>query len=289
MYELIRAGERTWYIDAPAKMGVFELGGGEVCLIDTGSRGDGEAVLPLLEERGWKLRAIFNTHAHVDHIGGNRYLHERTGCPVYAPPLESFFAENPGIGLSILFGATVPDELRGRFFTAEGCPALPFGELPEGLEAVPLPGHSHDMYGFRTADGVMFLADSLVSGKTLDRYHISFVFNVGAYLETLGKVGDMRASLFIPSHADAAEEIAPLARKNADKTFEIADVILEVCREPAGFEEVLRAVFGRFGLRMSIQQYVMVGCTVRSYLSWLRDCGRCGMICEKDRLLWRSV
>ena len=289
MYELIRAGERTWYIDAPAKMGVFELGGGEVCLIDTGSRGDGEAVLPLLEERGWKLRAIYNTHAHVDHIGGNRFLHDRTGCPVFAPPLESFFAENPGIGLSILFGATVPDELRGRFFTAEGCPAMPFGELPEGLEAIPLPGHSHDMHGFRTCDGAVFLADSLVSGRTLDRYHLSFVFNVGEYLDSLEKVRAMSASLFVPAHADAAEDIAPLAQKNMDETFGIAESIVGACREPAGYDDVLRAVFDRYGLRMSLQQYVMAGCTVRSYLSWLRDSGRVEMICEKDRLLWRSV
>ncbi len=78
-------------------------------------------------------------------------------------------------------------------------------------------------------------------------------------------------------------------QNNIDKTFEIADDILDVCRGSAGFEDVLRALFGRYGLRMSLQQYVMVGCTVRSYLSWLRDTGRLEMICEKGRLLWRSI
>ena len=32
MYELIQAGERTYYINCPAKMGVFLLGKNEVCL-----------------------------------------------------------------------------------------------------------------------------------------------------------------------------------------------------------------------------------------------------------------
>ena len=30
MYELIQAGERSWYIESPAKIGIFLLGGGGV-------------------------------------------------------------------------------------------------------------------------------------------------------------------------------------------------------------------------------------------------------------------
>ena len=271
--------------------GLFELGGGEVCLIDTGSRGDGEAVLPLLEQRGWKLRAVFNTHAHVDHIGGNRFLHDSTGCPVYAPPLECFFAEHPDIGVSILSGGAVQKGLRSRFFSAEGCPSLPLSEtvLPDGLEAIPLPGHSHGMYGFRTCDGVVFLADSLVSAGTLDRYGVTFVFDVGTYLETLEKVKSISARLFVPSHADAVDDIVPLAEKNIDATRAAADLITAVCREPAGFEDVLAAVFRSYSLHMSPQQYVLIGCTVRAYLNYLLEAGRAETLCEKDRLHWRAL
>ena len=292
MYELVQAGERTWYIESPAKIGIVEVGGGEVCLIDTGNDGDAsKKALRILDERGWKLRSVFNTHAHVDHIGGNHYLQTHTGCPIYAPPLEQFFAEQPGIGVSILFGATVPRELHSKFFIAKGSRVLPFSPdvFPDGLEPVALPGHSHDMYGFRTSDGVVFLADSLVSAATLEKYHVSFVFNVGVYLETLEKVKAMSASVFVPSHAEACADIAPLAQTNIDKSLEIADVITGACEGGRCFESVLQAVFDRYSLRMSLQQYVLVSCTVRSYLSWLRDSGRLEIICEKDRLLWRTV
>ena len=40
MYELIRVSDRCYYIDSPAKVGVLELGEGQVCLIDSGNDKD---------------------------------------------------------------------------------------------------------------------------------------------------------------------------------------------------------------------------------------------------------
>ena len=36
------------------------------------------------------------------------------------------------------------------------------------------------------------------------------------------------------------------------------------------FEHILQKVFDRYQLVMTIEQYVLVGSTIRSYLSWLR-------------------
>ena len=89
MYELIRAGERTWYIDCPAKMGLFLAEDG-AWLIDSGSDKDaGRRVRKLLDANGWTLAGILNTHSNADHIGGNRFLQERYHCPVYSTPAES--------------------------------------------------------------------------------------------------------------------------------------------------------------------------------------------------------
>ncbi len=42
-----------------------------------------------LEEQNWALDAIFNTHHHLDHIGGNRDLRAHHGCPIYASNYDS--------------------------------------------------------------------------------------------------------------------------------------------------------------------------------------------------------
>ena len=64
MYELIQAGEKTYYINCPAKMGLYRLNDSEVCLIDSGNDKDaGKKVLKILEAGGWKLKMVINTHS----------------------------------------------------------------------------------------------------------------------------------------------------------------------------------------------------------------------------------
>ena len=292
MYELVRAGERSYYIDCPAKIGVYVPDPDGVYLIDSGSDKDaGRKVRQILERQGWKLRAILNTHSNADHIGGNRYLQAQTGCEIYASGVEADFTRHPLLEPSFLYGGYPCKDLRHKFLLAQGSEVsdLSRARLPEGLEVISLPGHFFDMMGFRTPDGVVFLADCLSSRETLEKYGIPFIYDVGAYLRTLDTVERMEAALFVPAHADAAPEIGELARYNRRKVEEIAEGVLALCAAPVGFEELLRALFIRYGLTMNFEQYVLVGSTVRSFLSWLRDEGRMEAVFEDNRLLWRAV
>ena len=144
------------------------------------------------------------------------------------------------------------------------------------------------MVGFRTPDDVVYLADCLSSRETLDKYQIGFIYDVAAYLDTLERVKSLRARMFVPAHAPASEEIAQLAQDNIDKVWEIAGRILSLCGEPRSFEEVLRRLFADYQLTMDFQQYVLVGSTVRSYLSWLKDRGELEAVFDDNRLLWRK-
>lgn len=57
---------------------------------------EAEPVIRCLDESGWKLDLILNTHHHADHTGGNKELQKRYGCPAYA----SAYDENRISGLS---------------------------------------------------------------------------------------------------------------------------------------------------------------------------------------------
>ena len=145
------------------------------------------------------------------------------------------------------------------------------------------------MVGFRTADDVVYLADCLSGRETLDKYKIGYLYDVGAYLKTLEMVKTMTARMFVPAHAEASEDIAPLARYNIDRTLEAAEKIAEICAEPLCFEDILKKLFDSYGLVMNYQQYVLVGSTVRSYLSWLKDTGRVAARVEENLLVWERV
>ena len=292
MYELIQVSKRSYYIQSPAKIGLVRLDGRDVCLIDSGSDKDaGRKVRQLLDANGWRLTAIYNTHSNADHIGGNKYLQGQTGCKIYAPGIECAFARHPVLEPSFLYGGYPCKELRHKFLMAQESDAQELTEdcLPEGFGIVPLPGHFFDMVGFRTPDDVVYLADCLSSRETLDKYQIGFLYDAAAYLDTLEMVKSLRAKMFVPAHAQAAEDVTALVQYNIDKVLEIADKITGICIEPLCFEAVLQRLFMDYGLTMNFEQYVLVGSTVRSYLAWLKDTGRLNALLENNMLLWQRA
>ena len=288
MYELIPVAPHTYYIQSPAKIGVVETSDGHVVLIDSGNDKEaGRKVRQHLDRQGWTLDAIYNTHSNADHIGGNAYLAKQTGCALYAPGIEAAFTQHPILEPALLYGGYPMKALRHKFLLAQESDAQPLTpeHLPAGFELIPLPGHFFDMIGLRTPDDVVFLADCLSSQATLDKYQISYVYDVAAYLDTLERVKEMHAALFVPAHADATEDIAPLAQYNIDKVNEIAGHILDFCAAPHTFEEVLQHLFTSYDLAMTFEQYALVGSTVRNYLSWLLDSERLSATFTDNRLL----
>lgn len=292
MYELIQVAPHTYYIQSPAKIGVVETSDGHVVLIDSGNDKEaGRKVRQHLDRQGWTLDAIYNTHSNADHIGGNAYLAKQTGCALYAPGIEAAFTQHPILEPALLYGGYPMKALRHKFLLAQESDAQPLTpeHLPAGFELIPLPGHFFDMIGLRTPDDVVFLADCLSSQATLDKYQISYVYDVAAYLDTLERVKEMHAVLFVPAHADATEDIAPLAQYNIDKVNEIAGHILDFCAAPHTFEEVLQHLFTSYDLAMTFEQYALVGSTVRNYLSWLLDSERLSATFTDNRLLCQRV
>ncbi len=290
MYELNQVGEKSYYINCPAKIGIYQVNDKEVYLIDSGNDKDvAKKVRKILDEKNWNLLGILNTHSNADHIGGNQYLQQQMGCKVFSCGIEKSFNEYPILEPSFLYGGYPCKDLRHKFLLAKPSVVTDFSDesFPKEIEIIPLKGHFFDMVGFRMPDDTVFLADCLSSKETLDKYQIGFIYDVAEYLKTLETVKSIKAKIFVPAHAPATDDIVGLADINIAKVHEIADKILSICSEPLCFENILQRLFSDYGLTMNFEQYVLVGSTVRSYLSWLKDNGKLSAFFEDNMLFWK--
>lgn len=292
MYELIKVAKNSYYMDCPAKVGIVKINESEVVLIDSGSDKDAaKKVKKILDEQKWTLKAIFNTHSHADHTGGNQYLQNQTGCKIYAPGADEAVASNPILEPVMLYGAFPMNDLCNKFLLAKESNVQKLSEdiLPPGMEIINFPGHSYDMVGFKTSDNVIYLADSLSSEETLEKYHIVFVYDVKKYLETLELLKTLKADCFVPAHAAQTDNIVPLVQKNIDKTYEVIEKIKAFLQVPLTFENLLSKLFEEYQLTMNASQFALVGSTVKSFLSYLKNEGQVEFYFENNFMMWKKI
>jgi len=289
--ELIKVGEKTYYIKNFTNIGIYKIDEENVYIIDTGNDKDaGKKILKIVEEQKWKIKGIINTHSNADHIGGNKVIQDRTDCEILAFNIEKSFTEFPILEASFLYGGNPFKDLRNKFLLAKESKVKNIeGNLPEGLEYFNLKGHFFNMIGIKTSDNVYFLADSLFSKETITKYHLFFIYDIREFLNTLEHIKNLNGNLYIPSHCEATNDISSLIELNKNKVNEIISKILKYCKNEATFEDILKFVFDDYKLVMNSNQYVLVGSTVKSYLSYLYDEQKITYEFRNNKMFWKSI
>ncbi|HHX04187.1 MAG TPA: MBL fold metallo-hydrolase [Tissierellia bacterium] len=288
--ELVKVGEKTYYIKNPTNIGLYKINDKEVYIIDSGNDRDaGRKILKIIDAQGWSVKGIITTHSNADHIGGNKLIQDRTHCSIYALGIEKCFTEFPILEPSFLFGGYPFKDLRSKFLLAKESTVTAIdNNLCEGLEYFPLKGHYFDMLGIKTDDDVYFLADSLFSEETIKKYHVFFIYDVEEYLNTLDHLATLEGKVFIPSHCEATTDISGLIEINRSKVKEVSEKIYSLCRQELTFEGILKGIFDDYGLTMDPNQYVLVGSTVRSFLSYLCDKGKVCFEFRDNKMYWKQ-
>jgi len=302
----------TFVARGPTNLGLYVFRQGDAAralVIDSGGDEDsGRRIVRECERLGVSLAALLNTHSNADHCGGNASVYKRTGCAIAATGLEAAFLQYPQLEASFLAGAFPQKALRNKFLMAPPSRAthlleppceLALGERGEvdiqklsatgsdSLHIVSLPGHYFGMVGVMTPDKVFFAADALAGAPILEKYHIFFFYDVAAELETLSMLERIEAAWFVPSHAEPVRDIRPLVGLNRAKIFEIAEVIVGLVSGDVSLEDIVADVCAHYDIILNADQHVLVGSTIRSYLSWLCDQGRLEYGFERNRMMFR--
>jgi len=276
----------------------------EVYLIDSGTgSADAARIYGTLESYfgadAFTLTAVINTHSHADHAGGSAFFVRKTGCGVWMTCGERAGMENPLLQSSVAWGGCPPPEFETAYFVPEPCEitrivsekeAVPLCDGKK-ISFLPLPGHYFDMTGVLCTepDGrtVLFSGDAVFGRTVIGKFSIPFLYDTGAFLETLDMLCLQHAAWYVPSHGDAVTDIAETVEMNKIAVLEtIAGIMSVLAKKPLTAEELLTAVADLNGITLKIQQYVLIGCTLRSYLSYLYRTGRITYTVEHNRMVW---
>lgn len=101
---------------------VHDAASGETMVVDPAVA---EPVLEAANARGWTISAIWNTHWHPDHTGGNAAIKAATGATIYGPAAEA--AKIPTLDVPLAEGDTV--KLGAHIATVLETPAHTAGHI----------------------------------------------------------------------------------------------------------------------------------------------------------------
>lgn len=130
----------------------------ECVVVDPGE--DSRRILEEISRRGWRVTAIWLTHAHVDHILGVAAVREATGAPVHLHPADRPLYDGlpqqaQWMGLPAQAAPQPDHELRAGGRVGVG---------PHEFEVRHTPGHSPGSVSF-IAPGIALTGDALFAGS----------------------------------------------------------------------------------------------------------------------------
>ncbi|MCR5614411.1 MBL fold metallo-hydrolase [Treponema sp.] len=278
----------------------------DVYLIDSGpDKTMAQKLLDSLkaELKDFNLKAIIDTHSHADHCGANAELVRQTGAKVYSTLMEKSSIECPQNQSSIAYGGCPLPEYMSSYYLAE--PSLVDQVISSDecftlqddttLQCIPLPGHYFEMVGILctqvhngTKVSVFFTSDGIFTRGMLSKYWIPFIFDVGQFKESLDKIKSVKADFYAPSHGEIYTDISTLHELNMLSVIQNEDCIIQCLKQgSATFEDILKYVADMNEIPIRLSQFMLVGSTIRSYITHLYKTERITWTFKKNKMYWR--
>ena len=290
MYNLKQAGKNTYYISGPNKVGIYTYGNGKCFLIDAGNSDlEGKRIYEIIKGQGWQLEGIINTHSHADHIGGNPYLQEQTGCVILASDIEDTFTKYPILEPAFMYGAMPPNRLQKKFLMAQPSKVTTdMSLLPRGLSTFPLPGHWINMIGVKTDDDVYFVADSLFPEHVLKTIHIGTIYDCEEFYNTLDFLDTLQGpgKFFVPTHAAEGSDISRITELNRKELDSICEYILKICKRPLALNMITKKAIDHYEISLNYIQYTLICGTLKAIISYLIKQKKLEIIFQQNFVLY---
>lgn len=206
-------------------IGIYMLNEREAVLIDSGEY-PSDKFMQMLREKHLSVRAVIQTHMHIDHIGNNENLVREFGAQIFADEAEE---EDVSI-----WGITLP-------YPVQHCPHNHTLVLDgQAFSSILTPGHTPGHQLIVTPDDVCFLGDVIMSEKALSFAKMPYRRRTKESLESIEFLYTLPYDCYVAAHNGVLnrEQMERSARLNLEKEEQLLEIGLRLVYRPVSLEEL---------------------------------------------------
>lgn len=304
---VINISDCIYYISGPTNIGIIEERLSDtksnLYMIDSGcNTEDGKRIFTEITEyfsqKDITIKAIINTHSHADHCGANNYIQQKTNCEIWITENEQGSLINPFLQPIISWGGNPLPEINSSYYVAEKTVPNKIINPNEKLTLlngikisfINLPGHYFEMVGILCENDnkkVLFASDGIFGRKNIGKYWIPFLYDVKEFKNSLDTISSLNADFCIPGHGEPTSQIEETVELNKIAIISNEQCILEALKyKEQTQEDILKYVADKNEINLHIAQYMLIGCTIKAYLTFLYNEGKISYHIKENKMYW---
>lgn len=304
---VINISDCIYYISGPTNIGIIEERLSDtksnLYMIDSGcNTEDGKRIFTEITEyfsqKDITIKAIINTHSHADHCGANNYIQQKTNCEIWITENEQGSLINPFLQPIISWGGNPLPEINSSYYVAEKTVPNKIINPNEKLTLlngikisfINLPGHYFEMVGILCEDNnkkILFASDGIFGRKNIGKYWIPFLYDVKEFKNSLDTISSLNADFCIPGHGEPTSQIEETVELNKIAIISNEQCILEALKyKEQTQEDILKYVADKNEINLHIAQYMLIGCTIKAYLTFLYNEGKISYHIKENKMYW---
>lgn len=280
--DILKVKGNTYCIDTGMTyIPFYKIDSERIIMLDTGwKNGEIKSIAQIIEKNNFKVSAILNSHAHIDHIGCNAYFKEKYSSIIAMSAGEAFICSSE-INFKLYYGSQTMRSIK-KHYSHMVCKAdVIIEENQDSIELygikfgiIHTKGHSPDHISIITPDDVCYVGDALISYEVMRGAKMPYDFILSEDMKSKAELYDLNCSKYVVAHKGMYNDIKNLIDDNIDFYESRAMAIYEVITKPMTMEEIVKAVISKFNINMgTIYKYYVVERMLRSYLDYLNDIG----------------
>lgn len=295
--DILKVKGNTYCIDTGMTyIPFYKINDEEIIMLDTGwERGERKGIEEVLEKNNFKVTAILNSHAHIDHIGNNIYFRDKYNSIIAMSAYEAIICSSE-VNLKLYYGNQTLKFVKEHYGHMVFKTDVTIEENQHEIllcgvnfKIIHTPGHSPAHICIITPDDIAYLGDALISYEVMEGAKMPYAYILSEDMKSKAKLYDLSCSKYVVAHKGIYDNITKLINDNIDFYESRAMRIYEAIDGTMTIEEIMKVIMKKFNINIkNIEKYYFMEKMLRSYVEYLYEIEKLNLIMENGFLKYRK-